>query len=57
MCLLLYVTVLRLLTLLSLVLAGVHISQSDIGITQTLDPSDHLASLFPYHANDVPSHI
>lgn len=57
LCLFMYITVLRLLTLLSLVLAGVHISQSDVGIAQALDPSDHLAPLFPDHINDLQGHV
>lgn len=49
--------VLRLLTLLIFVLGGVHVGQSDVGIAQTLDPSDHLASLFLDHSDDLLRHI
>lgn len=51
------VAVLGGLTLLRLVLTGVHISQSDVGVAQLLDPSDHLASLFPELADDPQGHI
>lgn len=51
-----YATVLRPLTLLRLVLAGVHISQNDVGVTQALEPSYHLASLFPDHTDDLLGH-
>lgn len=52
-----YITVLHLLTLLSLVPAGVHISQSDVGVAQTLDPSDHLRSLLLDGVDDFLGHI
>lgn len=38
-------------------LAGVHIGQSDVGIAQTPDPSDHLASLLLHHIDDLLSHV
>lgn len=52
-----YITMLRLLTLLSLVLADVHISQSDVGVAHALDPSDHLVPLFLDHINDLQGHV
>lgn len=37
--------------------AGIHVSQSDVGIAQALDPSDHLASLLPDGGDDLPGDI
>lgn len=36
---------------------GVHVRQSDVGVAQTLDSSDHAASLFPDRTDDLLGHV
>lgn len=40
------------LTLLSFVPAGIHVGQGDVGLTQTLNSLDQLASLLFDHIDD-----